>query len=285
MRPHDHRDGYPRLGKPQRPVLESLEARELLSAVTTATSARSHSRPRSVAAAVQALSNQAQVDSLNGLVGKRASGQVLDSAVINQAAGELYPAGSPTGTPTLREIRRQTFTARWIGTYTIGPPRFSDRASTIHIYGVSGGSNQFLKGKFQISLFPPADPNATPTPGNPYANQTTGVAGLFNQNYLQSGGLLVLDLNAPTTAGSSLDPLPTHLTWTYDPNTSAGPYSAPAGIVAGSGFTAGTGTLDIQYVPSAHPQPGTMGSGTVIVSFQGLINTSEIVSAVSKFIS
>ena len=53
-------------------------------------------------------------------------------------------------TPTPAEVHRQTFAARWIGQYTVGPPRFSDRASTIHAYGVSGGSNQFLKGKFQI---------------------------------------------------------------------------------------------------------------------------------------
>jgi hypothetical protein len=285
MRPHNHRDGNPRLGKPRRPVVEGLEARELLSAVSTVTNAKAHSRPRPVAAAVQALANQARPDSHNGLDGIRASARVLDMAVINQAAGHLYPPGSPTGSPTPREIRRQTFAARWVGTYTIGPPRFSDRASTIHIYGVSGGSNQFLKGKFQIALFPPADPSATPTPGNPFANQTTGVAGLITQNYLQSGGLLVLDLNAPATAGASPGQLPTHLTWTYDNNASAGPYSAPSGIVPGSGFTEGTGTLDLQYVPSVHPEAGTMGSGTVIVTFHGLINTSQIVSAVSKAIS
>ena len=100
----------------------------------------------------------------------------------------LYPPSSPTGHPDPTRDPSPDLHRPWVGQYTIGPPRFSDRASTIHIYGVDGGSNQFLKGKFQMALFPPADPSATPTPGNPYANQMTGVAGLFTQNYLQSGG-------------------------------------------------------------------------------------------------
>ena len=228
---------------------------------------------------------QAHAESSGGLFGKRAPGPFLNPAVIAQAAAALYPPGSPTGTPTPREIRRQIFTARWTGQYTIGPPRFSDRASTIHLYGVDGGSDQFLKGKFQIALFPPADPSATPTPGDPFANQVIGVAGLFTQNYLQTGALLVLDLNAAPAAGASASALPTHLTWTYDSNASASNYSAPGAIVAGGGFTEGTGTLDIEYFPSAHPRPGTQGSGTVIVTFQGLINTNQVTSAVSKLIS
>jgi len=266
-------------------MLERLETRELLSIVRTPTVARSDTHPASTSAALQALSNQVHVDSPNGLLGVGAPGPFLNPAVISRSAAQLYPASSPPGTPTKREIHRQIFTARWIGQYTIGPPRFTDRASTIHLYGVDGGSNQFLKGKFQIALFPPADPSATPTPGNPYANQITGVAGVFPQNYLQTGAALVLDLNAVPAPGSNAGVLPTHLTWTYDSNTSASNYSAPSGIVAGSGFTQGTGTLDIKYIPDPHPHPGTRGSGMAIVTFQGLINTSGLVSAVSKAIS
>lgn len=79
--------------------------------------------------------------------------------------------------------------------------------------------------------------------------------------------------------------MPTELTWTYDSNTSAGPYSSPVGILPGSGYTQGTGTVEIHWIPDLHPLPGTRGSGKVVVTFQGLINTSQIVSAVSKFIS
>jgi hypothetical protein len=182
-------------------------------------------------------------------------------------------------TPTPSEVRRQVFVARWIGQYTVGPPRFSDRSSTIHAYGVSGGSSQFLKGKFNITLFPPSDPNATPTPGDPYVNQLTGIAGLFPQNLLQSSSAVVLDLNGTGSSGSGSVDLPTHLTWTFDANTSAGAYAAPVG------FTQGAGTLDMKWIPDAHPVAGTMGSGKVIITFQGLINGSHLVSPVSKLIS
>src|SRR5262249_11693003 len=147
----------------------------------------------------------AHPDSPNGLLGKRPPGPFLDPRILQQAAAALYRPEVPPGTPTPREIHRQTFTARWVGKYTIGAPRFSDRASTIHLYGVSGGSNQFLRGKFDIAIFPPSDPGATPTPGNPYANQITGVAALFGQNYLQSGSMAVLDLNGAPAPGSAPD--------------------------------------------------------------------------------
>ncbi len=200
-------------------------------------------------------------------------------------ASILYPASSPQGTPTPAELRRETFTARWTGKYTIGAPRFSDRASTIHLWGTAGGSNQFFRGKFDVAIFPPADPAATPTPGNPYANQVTGFASLFGQNYLQSGSMLVLDLNGTPGPGSSPGALPDQLSWAYDANTSSGPYAAPGGIVPGSGYTQGAGIVQFHWTPDPHPQPGTRGSGQVVITFQGLIRTSQIVSGVSKLIS
>jgi hypothetical protein len=210
----------------------------------------------------------------------RVASSLPNPAVIQQTIGLLYGPNSQTPmTPTPREVRRQEFAARWIGQYTVGPPRFSDRASTIHAYGVSGGSNQFLKGKLNLTLFPPSDPNATPTPGDPYANALTGVAGLFPQDLLQSSSALVLDLNGTSSSGTGANGLPTHLTWTYDSNTIAGAYAAPVGFVQGAG------TLDLKWIPDAHPVAGTEGSGKVIVTFQGLINTSHLVSPISKLIS
>jgi hypothetical protein len=201
-------------------------------------------------------------------------------AVIQQVVQLLYGPNSPTPmTPSPSTVRRQIFVARWEGQYAVGPPRFSDRASTIHIYGVSGGSNQFLKGKFQIAIFSPSDPHATPTPGDPYANQVTGVASLVPQNVLQSGSQLVLDLNSGTSTGAASSGLPTRLSWTYDFNASAGAYAAPVGFLQGAGI------LDIKYIPDPRPLPGTMGSGKAIVTFQGLINASRLVSPVSKVIS
>jgi hypothetical protein len=182
-------------------------------------------------------------------------------------------------TPTRREVKRQTFTARWIGQYIVGPPTFSDRSSEIYFHAVSGGSNAFLKGKFQMVLYPPANPDATPTPGDPYANQVIGLAGLFPQSWLQNGAELVLDINStPGLVSNPPNALPTHMTWTYDV-ASGGPFTAPAG------FTQGTGTLDIKYIPDRVPLPHTEGSGTMIVTFQGLINYSQLISATSKVYS
>jgi hypothetical protein len=205
---------------------------------------------------------------------------LINSALIQEFANLLYGPNSPTPmTPTPQELKRQLFTAAWTGQYTVGPPRFSDRASTIHAYAVSGGSNQFLKGKLNLELFPPADPSATPTPGDPYANQVTGIAGLIPENILQSGNELVLDLSAIESPGSNPLTLPTSLTWTYDNNSSAGAYAAPAL------FTQGAGTLSIKWIPDAHPLPGTMGSGKMIVIFKGLINDSQVVNPIAKVIS
>jgi hypothetical protein len=289
MHPHDRRVSRQRR---HLPLLESLEARDLPSSmVPKSAAANIEHRPHAVTvqslarpAASRFLSgttrNTAHTDSPNGLLGKNPPGPFLDPAVIAQYANLLYGPGSPTPmTPTAQEINRQIFTGRWVGEYTIGPPRFSDRASTIHIWSKTGGSDQFLKGKLDMTLFPPADPAAAPTPGNPYANQLTGVVGLFNQNLLQSGGVLVLDLSGPSSGGSGPQALPTKLSWTYDNNTSAGQYAAPVQ------FTQGAGALDLKWLPDAHPKPGTMGSGKVIVTFQGLINSSQLVSAISKFIS
>jgi hypothetical protein len=209
-----------------------------------------------------------------------ATSDLVNSPLIQTFANLLYgPSSASPMTPSTQELRRQLFTAAWTGQYTVGPPSFSDRASTIHAYAVSGGSNQFLKGKLNLVLFPPADPSATPTPGDPYANQVTGIAGLFPENILQSGTSLALDLNATPAPGSNPLTLPTQLTWTYDNNTSAGAYAAPAI------FTQGAGSLTIKWIPDAHPLPGTMGSGKMIVIFKGLINDSQVVNPIAKVIS
>jgi hypothetical protein len=273
-------------------MLESLEVRDLPSSVLmqsepaqpgvglSVANVQALNHPRTSRSGLRSAANPAHKSSPDGLLGKRPPGPFLKPNVIQHYADLLYGPSSPTPmTPTPREIHRETITGRWIGQYSIGPPRFSDRASTIHAWSRTGGSNQFFKGKLDMAIFPPADPSAVSTPGNPYANQVIGVVGLFNQNLLQSGGVLVLDLNGATGPGSRPLALPTRLGWTYDSNTSAGPYAAP------QQFLQGAGTMDLKWVPDSHALPGTMGSGRVIITFQGLINASQLVSAVSKFIS
>jgi hypothetical protein len=271
MRPHDPHDRFPRR---RRPIVEGLEARDLPSHIALST-VQAPARPAGSGSQSQVAGDKIH-DGTAASRGRQAS--LPNPAVIQQAVNLLYGPNSPTPmTPTPQEIHRETFVAHWTGKYTVGPPRFSDRASTIHFYAVSGGSNQFDKGKFQMVLFPPADPNATPNPGDPYANQVTGVAGLFTKNFLQTGDLLILDLNGAPGPGSGSRSLPTHLSWTYDTD-SAALYAAP------TGFTQGTGVLDIQYIPDRVPLAGTMGSGQMIVTFQGLINVSQVTNPISKVI-
>jgi hypothetical protein len=214
---------------------------------------------------------------LEGLESRELAAAFPDPAVIANSINLLYGPNSLTPqTPTPAEVKRQTFTAKWIGTYTVGPPRFSDRSMTIHGYATAGGSNQFLKGKLELALFPPADPNATPNPGNPYANRVTGFAVFFPQNALQTAGMGILDLTGNPAPGSSPYALPTHVNWTYDSFSSNGPYIGPS-----IDFFQGTGVLDIRYIPDHHPQAGTMGSGRFVIAIQGLINNSQLISSVA----
>lgn len=275
----EKRGNKPRGGRARaaaRPRVEPLEKRDLPSHAAIAPHPHQGSAQISQ---IHAETATARVGSHHGLFGSQPPGPFLNPAVIAQSANLLYGPNSLTPmTPTPQEIKREIFTARWAGHYTIGPPRFNDRANTIHLYGVEGGSNAFLKGKFQIALFPPSDPNATPNPGSPYAGQTTGVAGLIPQNFLQSGGLLVLDIHGVQGVADANSAMPTHLTWTFDVD-SGGPF------LTATDFTQGTGTLNIVYRPDRHAQPGTMGSGTAIVTFQGLYNYIAIASSVSKYYS
>ena len=127
-----------------------------------------------------------------------ARGQTPDSAWVNESLLQSLAnhALCPVTTTTPIQVGGQIFPP---GTYSVpqptegrdpprdllgrvrrpllgGPPRFSNQAATIHIYsnGKSVTSNQFLKGRAQVLLFPPADPTATPTTEDPVAGQVAG---------------------------------------------------------------------------------------------------------------
>jgi hypothetical protein len=46
-------------------------------------------------------------------------------------------------------------------------------------------------------------------------------------------------------------------------------------------WTAGAGIIDLKYMPSAHPKPGTRGSGRVIVRVEGLFNNPGDLNAIN----
>jgi hypothetical protein len=228
---------------------------------------------------------------------------------------QTFPPGTySVPQPTQREINRETFWMEFVGRYSVGAPRFSNQASTIHIFsnGRSVASNQFLNGRAQVLLFPPADPTATPTQDDPIAGQVTGMLTGVAANVLQSGSILFAQVtNAPGLASndpSALDHgLPSKLRFMIDPGgVSGGIYSTPAfsttpatitsaisnaalapqgGAGGAVAYNLGAGELDIKYIPTNHLRAGASQSGTVIVRVQGLINTTGTTNALYKGIN
>jgi hypothetical protein len=239
----------------------------------------------------------------------------VTTTVPIQIGSQVFPPGTyPVPQPTQAEIRRQTFWIQFAGTYYVGAPRFSDQTSTIHIYsnGRNVQSNQFLSGRGQILLFPPADPTATPTTNDPIAGKVTGLVTMFPSNVLQSSSVLFLNTtNLPGVASN--DPtalshgLPSHLEVLFDPGgVGGGLYATPdytttpaqqtnastgqsLALAGGSGgavaFTQGAGVLDIAYSPDRHPRAGARQSGTVIVRIQGLVNITGVTNPLYKGIN
>jgi hypothetical protein len=185
------------------------------------------------------------------------SGPSLASALIAASAASSAPAGQLTP----HEVARQTFVAKFIGPYTIGPGRFTDQASQVFVLG-TGGSNQSLHMNLQMGFFPPADPTGT----------TTGVAALFPKNVAQTGSLLALGLAGP--ARGNLRGIPTHFTWTVDSN-SGGLY------LAAGDFGTGQGTLDIRLIPGGKVPQGASGAGEAIVVVRGLVNTGGMLNDIA----
>lgn len=176
-------------------------------------------------------------------------------ATAAQANAESSATAEPV--PTAQWLRRQQFAAKFVGSYVIGPPRFTNQAATISLDG-SGGSNQSLHANLQMVYFTPADP-AT--------GAITGVAAMFPKNVATTGTTLALDLTGasqPTQHG-----LPTHFTWTVDSN-SGGIY------LAAGDFGTGQGTLDLKFMPATQANRG----GKVVVTIRGLINGGGIFSTI-----
>jgi hypothetical protein len=223
----------------------------------------------------------------------------------------VFPPGTyAVPQPTDAEVKRQTFTARFVGRYIVGPPRFSNQSATVHIYsnGKNVTSNQFLRGRAQVLILPPADPTASPTVNDPMAGRVAGLATLYPSNVLQSGNSIFLDLTNATGVASN-DPtaldhgLPSHLAFHFDP-VSGGAYSGPqfasnpsiqTDPISGApiavneaalgpvGSFVGGGFVDIKYIPDApHAGPHSLGSGQAIVTIQGVINTTGATYSLAK---
>jgi hypothetical protein len=296
-----------------RPSLEGLETRDLPSA---ATSILVRAQPRGPALATGGANVSANVKPIDPAL-VPAFVKTLYSPITTTSPIKIGNKVFPPGTyavpqPTNTELRRESLVVRFTGRYVIGPPRFSNQAATIHIYsnGNNVSSNQYLHARGQIILFTPADPAAKPTTNDPVAGMVTGLVSTFPQSFLQSSSYQVLDVtNVPGVASndpSALDHgLPSHLAVTWDP-VGGGAYATPQftstpavqtdavtgqpfPLLGGSGgavaYFQGTGLLDIKYVPDARPRAGTRGSGKVVVTIQGLVNTTGATNATAKQIN
>ncbi len=217
------------------------------------------------------------------------------------------PANAPTNAapyaPTDAELAREYFTSTTTGRYTITPGRFSNQQYTIHAFSKAAHSNQFLNSRAQLLIFTPqptptvpplaVPPSLAPREFAATSGAYAGLAVFVPYNATTTSNELVFDLgpqasaaNAPnlgtqpaaTTADVGGLRLPTGMTWSLDPN-GVGAFTSP------SGFTQGSGTLQILYQPDAHPRGGAIQSGKITYVMRGLINTSSVLSAIEKSIN
>jgi hypothetical protein len=319
-----------------RPSLERLEVRDLPSApvgLGPISSAHHEATPdlNLVVASETGRTNNARSVSLARAHSDQATPTWVNESFLQSLAIQLYAPVTtttpitvdgqtfPPGTysvpqPTKAEVRRETFWSEFVGRYSVGPPRFSNQAATIHIHsnGRSVTSNQFLNGRAQVLLFPPADPTAKPTVEDPVAGQVAGLMSLFSANILQSGSVLFAEVtNVPGIASNdpvALDHgLPSHLAFQIDPGgVSGGLYGTPQytttpptivnpttgqalPLTGGSGgavaFNQGAGIIDIKYRPDNRLRAGASQSGTVVVRIQGLNNLTGVLNPIYKGIN
>jgi hypothetical protein len=285
MRPLDRPIGHQR--RRYRPELEGLEARDLPSASTGAVAVHLVPTPAPSfyppATPVKNVYHEPLVPE-GGAAALESFAKIIQDSYV-QSPFAVATVGTPTTpnpstiiqpyTPTLAELEREHFVAKYSGRYTIGPGRFSDEAYVIHAVTRSGGSNQFSRALAQLFL---VEPNVS-TADDPNS-LVQGLGSNFPYSALASGSNLVTDFTGSTANGKQFGNflLPTQLTW-YTDSTSSGGYTTAFNT------TEGAGVLEMYWIPSKTPLPGTLGSGRVIWLYQGLDNTSGVFNAIEPTLS
>ncbi len=279
----------------RRPVVEGLELRELMSDVPLSNiplpnrptlTPSSYGPPGPGHGAFHGpLAPDGSPNFINRLQQQVYPGSIAYPGSTNGNVVEVAPASTPgPAVPTPAEVAREYFTAVTVGRYTVTPGRFGNQQYTVHASSKQSSSNQFLKGRAQLLVFTP-QPAPAGTPDTPTTAATFGAySGLgvyVPYNALNTSNELIFDLGPQRTATTArvggLD-LPTHLTWTLDPN-GVGAFTSPAG------FNQGAGVLDIVYTPDGSPRGGAIQSGKITYVFQGLVNTSSVLNSIEKSIN
>ena len=217
----------------------------------------------------EVLSSYAGVLARGQIVAERQALATTEGLASQSHTGVATPsvtsAAVNASTPTPREIRRQTFVAKFKGVYFVGPPQFTDESQRI-FFNVSGGSNQIFTANGLVVINTPSS-GSQPT--------TRATANLFGRDIATTGSDLILDLSAAPLGNPRA--LPTHLTWTIN-GASAGTYSlATMPADPNNPGSPLPGTLDIAYHPTRKGGPGgALSMGTATLVFRGSIITTGV---------
>jgi hypothetical protein len=237
----------PRIPRGWRPYLEQVEHRQLLSAITDIMAGNSTAKGQST---LVAAANQ--ITNVPSIALPQNQGPVVNpvtGAVENMA---LVPTGFLTG----RQFRKEQFTARYDGTYTVGGGRTSDERIQTFI-AAAGTANTMKHSDIQLLLVTPIDKSLP----------IGGVSAIFDRN-LNTNTVLGLDESAPQTSASiNRLGLPSHLpTVSLDVNLSSGTYD--------EGFA--VGTMNIKYFPSGKHTPGVLSQGKALITIHAQIYTANV---------
>jgi hypothetical protein len=242
-----------RIPRDLRPSLEEIERRALLSAITDVMAGNSLSAEalRARAAALAASPDSSSAFSSQSIAVPANQGPLLnaDGTINNQAL-------APTGTLSHRELRREQFVARYVGTYTVGAARTSDESIQTFITA-AGTANTMLHSDIQLLLVSPK--NASLPIG--------GVSAIFDRN-LNTNTVLGLDEAAPQTPQfiNRLG-LPSFLPKvSLDVNLSAGTYDEAYAV----------GTMSIHYTPSGKHTTGVISQGKAVVTIHAQIYAANV---------
>jgi hypothetical protein len=269
MNPNAPRDRGGPGRRRRRPLIESLEARELLA-----------SHP----------------------LGPTLPGRHYPAPDVQQFVPILYPPGTPQ--PTAAEIARESFDFKGTGRYTIGPGGFSDQSITIHGYGKPGTSNLSRRFHFQFLVTEPSRSapnqvvygNMNFVAGNFLQNSADLIVDLVGPKGTEVNGLPTHLYWIPDANQASSGPFaetgiafPAHSNFPANYFNAQGvpvsPLSQGLPPTTVNNWGLGLGDASFKYVPDAHPVKGSLGSGTVIVVMHGLINLSGAQSQADKNIN
>jgi hypothetical protein len=241
-----------RIPRDLRPLLEEIERRELLSAITDVMADNRIALGASESAAL--VGSQAAL-SLQSIAASANQGPLLNSN--NPSFNPINNmALAPTGTLSKRQQKKERFIAQFEGTYTVGAGRTSDEQIQTFI-AAAGTANSMLHADIQLLLVTPKDPSLP----------IGGVSAIFDRN-LNSNTALGLDVSAPQSPKYiNRFGLPSLLpTVSLDANLSSGTYDEGYAV----------GTMNIHYLPSGKHTSGVISQGKAIVTIHAQIYTANV---------